>query len=85
MSVEVKLSYARRLPDGWTVRGDCGMSIDRMWTKPDATAVSYAASGSLVTRVFGSVGLSLIGNVQYRTGDEEMTLSLVVHLEADLF
>ena len=85
MSIEAQLSYARRLPDGWMARGDGRMSIDRMWTKPDATVVSYAVSGSLTTQIFGSVGLTVIGNAQYRTGDEEMTLSLAVHLEANLF
>jgi len=85
MSIEANVSYVRLLPDGWTARASCRMSIDRMWTVPDATVVSYAASGSLTTKVFGSVGLSLVGNAQYSTGDEAMTLSLAVHLEADLF
>ncbi|MCX6094977.1 MAG: hypothetical protein NTY63_09195 [Candidatus Bipolaricaulota bacterium] len=85
MSIEANVSYARFLPDGWTGRASCRMTIDRMWTKPDATVVSYVASGSLTTKVFGSVGLSLVGNALYSTGDEEMTFSLVVLLEADLF
>jgi hypothetical protein len=85
MNLEVNASYSRRLPDGWTARGNGRLSIDRMWTKPDKTVISYAASGSLTTQIFGSVGLSLVGNAQYRTGDEEMTISLAVHLEANLF
>jgi hypothetical protein len=85
MSIEAKVSYARRLPDGWTARASGRLSVDRMWTKSDATVVSYAASGSLTTKILGSVGLSLVGGAQYATGDEEMTLSLAVHLEADLF
>jgi hypothetical protein len=85
MSIEANASYVRLLPDGWTARTSCRMSIDRMWTQPDATVVSYGASGSLTTKIFGSVGLSLVGNAQYMTGDEAMTLSLAVHLEAELF
>jgi len=85
MSIEVDASYVRLLPDGWTARASARMSIDNMWTQPDATVVSYAASASLTTKIFGSVGLSLVGNAQYTTGDEAMTLSLAVHLEAELF
>ena len=85
MSVDANVSYVRLLPDGWTARASCRMSIDRMWTQPDATLVSCAASASLTTKILGSVGLSLVGNAQYTTGDEAMTLSLAVHLEADLF
>ena len=83
--VEADLSYARRLPNGWTTRAEYRMSVDRMWTDPSATVVSHAVSGNLTTQIFGSVGLSLVGNAQYRTGDEEITLSLAVHLEAALF
>jgi len=85
MSLEAQVSYARRLPDGWTARASGRVSVDRMWTQSDATVFSYAASGSLTTKILGSVGLSLVGGAQYATGDEEITLSLAVHLEADLF
>ena len=85
MSVQAELSYERRLPDGWTARAEYQLSIDRQWTDPNATAISHAASGSLTTQIFGSVGLSLVGSAQYRTDDEEVTLSLTVYMETDLF
>lgn len=85
MSVEADLSYARRLPDGWTARVGYRLLVDRMWTDPGATAVSHSASGSLTTQVFAFVGLSLVGSAKHRTGDEEITLSFAVFLEADLF
>ncbi|MDD5220339.1 MAG: hypothetical protein PHV11_07225 [Candidatus Bipolaricaulis sp.] len=85
MTLAAGLSYARRLPDGWTARASVRLTIDRMWTKPDSAFVSYAASGNLTTKLFGSVGLSLVAGAQYTTGDEEMSLSLALNLEADLF
>ena len=85
MNVQAELSYARRLPDGWTARAEYRMSIDRMWSDPSAIVISHAASGSLTTQLFGSVGLSLVGGAQYRTDDEEVTLSLTVYMETVLF
>jgi hypothetical protein len=85
MTLAASLSYARRLPDGWTARASARVTVDRMWTKPDAAFVSYAASGNLTTKLFGSVGLSLVAGAQYTTGDEETSLSLALNLEADLF
>ena len=85
MNIQADVSYARRLPDGWTARAEYRVSVDRMWTDSTATVVSHAASGSLTTKIFGSVGLSLVGSAQYLTGDEEVTLSLSVYMETDLF
>jgi len=85
MSAQAELSYARRLPDGWTARAEYRLNIDRMWSDPNATVISHAASGSLTTQIFGSTGLSLVGGAQYRTDDEEVTLSLTVYMETDLF
>lgn len=85
MSVQAEISYARRLPDGWTARAEYRLSIDRKWSDPSATVILHAASSSLTTQIFGSVGLSLVGSAQYRTDDEEVTLSLTVYMETDLF
>jgi len=85
MNVQAELCYARRLPDGWTARAEYRVSVDRMWTDFSTTIVSHAASSSLTTQILGSVGLSLVGSVQYLTGDEEVTLSLAVYMETDLF
>lgn len=89
MNVLAKLAYARRLPDGWMARAEYRLVMDRGWsallTDPNATIVSHIASGSLTTQVFGSVGLSLVGSAQYLTGDEEVTLSLAIYMETDLF
>ena len=85
MNVDADVSYARRLPDGWTARAAYRLRVDRMWTDRSATVLSHALSASLTTQVFGSAGLSLVADAQYQTGDEEITLSLAVHLEADLF
>lgn len=85
MSIEAGVSYGRRLPDGWTARAEYRLDIDRMWTDTQATVFAHAISSSLTTQVFGSVGLSLVANAEYRTGDEEITFSFGLHLEADLF
>lgn len=85
MRIDADVSYARRLPDGWTARAEYRLSIDRMWTEPTSSSVSHSVSGSLTTQIFGSVALSLVGDALYQTGDEELTLSLSVFLEADLF
>lgn len=85
LNVDADLSYVRRLPDGWTARADYRLRIDRMWSDLSATALSHALSASLTTQIFGAVGLSLVADVRYKTGDEELTTSLAVHLEADLF
>jgi len=85
MNLNADLSYARRLPDGWTARAEYRLRVDRMWTDRSATVLSHALSASLTTQIFGTVGLSLVADAQCKTGDEELTLSLAVHLEADLF
>ncbi len=85
MNVQAEISYARRLPDGWTARAEYRLAVDRGWSNPEAIAISHVASGSLTTQIFGSVGLSLVGSAQYHTGDEEATLTLAVYMETDLF
>jgi len=84
MSVEADLSYARLLPDGWTASAEYRFAIDRMWTDPTETAFSHALSAGLTTKVFGSIGLQVACNAEYHTGDEEITLNLTIHVEADL-
>jgi len=85
MNVLAKVAYARRLPDGWTARADYRLNVDRMWSDLTATVFSHVASANLTTQIFGAVGLSLVGSAQYMTGDEEMTFSLALYMEADLF
>ena len=85
MNIQAEVSYARRLPDGWTARAEYRLAMDRMWSDATAIAISHAASGSLTTKIFGSVGLSLVGSAQYHTGDEEVTLTVAVYMETDLF
>jgi hypothetical protein len=85
MNVQAEVSYARQLPDGWTARAQYRFALDRMWSDSSATSISHAASGSLTTQIFGTVGLSLVGSAQYYTGDEEVTLTLAVYMETDLF
>lgn len=82
LNIGADLSYVRRLPDGWTARAAYRTNVDRMWTDTEATLWSNAVSSSLTTQIFGSVGLSLVANAEYKTGDEELTFSLGVHLEA---
>lgn len=84
-NADAEVSYARHLPEGWTARADYRLQIDRMWSDLSATSLSHALSASLITRVFGVVGLSIVADLSYATGDEELTTSLIVHLEADLF
>jgi hypothetical protein len=85
LSGEFNLSYSRRLPEGWTARAAYRLTYDRGWSEPDQTQASHALSASLLTQLFGSVGLSLAGELRYKTGDEEITSSLTVHLAYDLF
>ena len=85
MNIAADLSYTRRLPDGWTARAEYALHVDRAWTSPSETVLSHALSASLTTQILGAVGLSLVADALYETGDEELTLSLAVHLEADLF
>lgn len=80
-----EVSYSHRLPNGWTGRVDYRMTFDRTWSSPDIIAMSHSVFGSFSTQVFGAAGLSIVGDVQYKTGDEELTLTLSVYLEADLF
>ena len=85
MNIQAEISYARRLPDGWTARAEYRLAMDRMWSDATAITISHVASGSLTTQILGSVGLSLVGSAQYHTGDEEVTLTLAVYMETDLF
>jgi hypothetical protein len=84
MSISADFSYARRLPDEWKARATYRLEVDRMWTNDDATTIIHALSSSLATQILGSVGLSLVADAEHRTGDEEITFSIGVHLEADL-
>jgi hypothetical protein len=84
MSVEGNITYLREFPDGWTARAEYRATYDHFWSMREDISLSHDASASLTTKVFGTIGLSLVGDLRYRTGDEEWTISLAVHLEADL-
>jgi len=84
MDVKADVSYDRQLPAGWTARGEYRLTYDRMWSDPAAISVLHEASATLTTQLFDVVGLSLVGDVRHQTGDEEFTVSLAIHLEADL-
>mgnify|MGYP005839693869 CR=1 FL=1 len=85
MSIQANVSYVRRLPDGWMARAAYRVIANRGWTSPGMADISHAASGSLTTQIFDSVGLSLVGSAQYHTGDDEVTLTLALYMETDLF
>ncbi len=85
MDVTADASYARQLPDGWTARVEYRLEIDRMWSDPTAVVLTHELSTSLTTQLFGWAGVSVVGDVRYRTGDEELTVSLAVHVEASVF
>ena len=85
LSGEFNLSYSRRLPEGWTARAAYRLTYDHGWSQPNQTQTSHVLSASLITQLFGSVGLSLAGELRYKTADEEITSSLTVHLAYDLF
>lgn len=84
LNVVADISYSHRLPDGWSGRIDYRLSFDRMWTASDVIAMNHAIFGTLTVQILGSTGLSLVGSAQHRTGDEEITFTLSVFLEADL-
>lgn len=84
LQARVVVSYRRRLPDGWTARASYRLELDRMWSIASETRTSQAASASLTTQILGSVGLSLVGSVQFESGDEEITISLAAYVEADV-
>ncbi len=85
LSGELEASYSRRLPSGWTARADYRFTVDRGWSRPDRTLIDHDLTASLTTQLFGSVGLSLAGELRYGSGDQELTTSLTVHLAYDLF
>ncbi len=85
MSGALDASYSRHLPSGWTARADYRCTIDRGWSRPDRTLIDHDLTASLTTQLFGSVGLSLAGELRYGNNDEELTTSLTVHLAYDLF
>jgi len=82
MSVSGSTSYTRRLPDGWVARATYRVDLDRMWSDAEATTWAHAVSSSLTTQLFGAVGMSLVANAEYQTGDEEITYSIGLLLEA---
>ena len=85
MTLEADVSYGRLLPDGWTASAEYRVAIDRHWTNPTDTSFSHVVSAGLTTQILGSVGLQFSCNAEYRTGDEEITIHLAVHVEADLY
>jgi len=84
LAIDAEVSYERRLPDDWTARAEYRLAIDRMWTAPETRSVAHAVSASLTTQLPGSVGVTLAGEASYETGDEELSFTLTVHLEADV-
>jgi len=85
LGADADLTYTRSLPGRWTARGNYHLSIDRGWTNRDVMAISHLLSGSLTTQVLGAIGLSLAAEAGYDSGDEELSVSVSVHLEASLF
>lgn len=83
-TIQGSVSYVRGLPDGWAAHSSYRLTVDHGWSEADRTAITHVGSASLTTRVLGSVGLSLIGELRHATGDEEITLSLALHLDYDL-
>jgi hypothetical protein len=84
MNVKAFAAYARQLPDGWTARAQYRLELDRRWSDTSAIVLTHDLSTSLNTKLFGSIGVSIVGNLRYQTGDEEITTSLALHVEADL-
>jgi len=84
LNVEADLSYTRRLPGSWSGRAEYRLVVDRMWTDRDLTTMAHRFSASLSTQVLTAVGLSFTGDAEYETGDEEISFTLTVQLEADL-
>jgi hypothetical protein len=84
MDLVSSLSYDREIPGGWAAHAEYRLEVDRMWTDSEATVVAHAVSSSLTTEILGSVGLSLVANAEHRTGDEEITFSIGLHLKADI-
>jgi len=85
MTLEADVSYGRLLPDGWTANAEYRLAIDRHWTNPAETILSHVVSAGLTTQILGSVGLQFACNAEYRTGDEEITVNLTIHVKADLY
>jgi len=84
MDVKADVSYDRQLPAGWTARGEYRVTVDRGWSDPSTVSLLHEASATLTTQLFDLVGLSLVGDIRHQTGDEELTVSLAIHIEADL-
>lgn len=84
MNLKASASYDRQLPDGWTARGEYRVTYDRMWSDSSVVSLEHEASATLTTQILGFVGLSLVADLRHQTGDEELTVSLALHLEADL-
>ena len=84
LAVDAEVSYERRLPDDWTARAEYRLVIDRMWTAPETRSVAHAISASITTQLAGSVGVTLAGEAAYETGDEEISFTLTIHLEANV-
>jgi len=85
LGVDADLSYTRSLPGRWMAQSNYHLSIDRGWTDPAVVTISHLLSGSLTTQVLGAVGLSLAVEAGYSSGDDELSVSASVHLEASLF
>jgi hypothetical protein len=84
MSIRGDVFYTRRIPDGWATRVGYRIEVDRRWREDDTSWVQHELTARLSTRVLGNVGLSLVGELGHQTGDDKLTLSLSLRLEADL-
>jgi len=84
-AVDGSVAFTRRLPDGWAARASYRVAIDNGWVAADETGSEHVLSGSLTTQIIGSVALSVVGELRYESGDEEISSSLTVHLSYDLF
>jgi len=84
--LEGSLFYGRRIREDWRIRASYDFSLDCTRTEESKEPVhDHRLLISLLGQVSSRFSLTIDGELRYQTGDEELTKSLTVHFNYDVF
>ncbi|MGC9530104.1 MAG: hypothetical protein ACP5G2_05760 [Candidatus Bipolaricaulaceae bacterium] len=79
-------SYARQLGGGWQVQAAYDYSRDFAWSgDQQRPQEGHLLAVALRSRLSPQLDLSLSGEMTYRTGDQELSTTVSIHLAYDVF
>jgi hypothetical protein len=84
--LEGSLFYGRRIRETWRIRAGYDFSLDCLWEEESEAPIhDHSLWVSLLGQLSANLSLAIDGELRYQTGDEELTKSLTVHFNYDVF